>query len=677
MPTTKRPVAPVFKLLATIMAPLILGCGLESPQAPSWDASYAVPLFGEAWEASELLQELDSLVVYDPADPASLGLELDFALDPIPLAEALIAGSTSDTSSYSILDLDLDVPFDASPISFRFSDLASQLEVRPGPFTGKVDTFTFHAAVTIEDVIEHELVHITEGSIAVSIHNGLPVAVFETGMPEPSRLLQLRTPNGDLLAQTTIDSPILPDQTHTVELDIGSATLSRDLIVLVDGTSPGSGENTVWIDPDATVEAIVSLGSELVADAIQGEPESVIQTFESAFPLDDRIRIESAEILNGSLDISYDNMFAMGVEVEISIPTYLREGAPVSESTWIDARSNTSTSIDLSGAQIVPGDGAQELRVFATVQTEDRVGKPVAIDTEDRFQIGVAQSDLELAQVTGVISTPFEIEPEEVETDLSVSDFGFRFASPRGTIVFDGPLPADLDLDLALSAPGGGPVLHVIGSIPSSGGSIELDNEELAAFLAAAPPIVTRSGEVRFGDGIESISLEYGDEITARLRVSTPFELSLDGFSDTLSVERVDDIDEEIRDMVLDRVEQATIALRIENSIPLGLGIEVRIDSDSSRVLSDPALIIPDREILSVSAAALDEEGRPSSAEVSVVRIEISRSDIETLFADDEFFVSLVLIVPGSNGEIVSIYGTDAVDMTAHLEFTARIGDID
>ncbi|MAE70582.1 MAG: hypothetical protein CME06_08955 [Gemmatimonadetes bacterium] len=676
MTATNRTSARICTLMATL-APLVLGCGLESPQAPSWDASYAIPLFGHDWEAAELLQELDSLVVYDPADPASLGLEIDLDLDPISLAEALIAGSTSDTSSYGILDLDLDVPFDAAPVSFRFSDLASQLEAQPGPFSGKVDTFAFHATVTLEDVIDHEFVHVAEGSVTVSIHNGLPVEVFEAGLPDSDRRLQLRTPDGELLAQTTIDAPILPDQTHLAELDMGSSTLSRDLVVVVDGTSPGSGETSVWIDPDATVEATVSLGIEIVADAMLGEPESVVQVFESAFPLDDHIRIESAEILEGSLDINYDNGFAMGVEVDISIPTYLRDGTPLSQSTWVDATTNSSLSLDLSGARIVPDAGAQELRVIATVRTEDRRGNPVEIDAADRFDIGVVQSDLELARVTGVISTPFEIEPEEVETDLAASDFGFKFASPRGTIVFDGPLPADLDLDLALSAPSGGPALHVRGLVPAQGGNIELDSDELAAFLDVAPPVVIRSGEVRFGDGITPISLDSSDEIAAGLLISTPFELSLDGFSDTLSVERIDDIDEEIREMVLDRVQQATIALRIENSIPLGMGIEIRIDSDSSAVLDDPALIIPGDGSMSVDAAAVDEEGRPLGPEVTVTRIEIQRQDIEALFMDKAFFLSPILSVPGSNGDVVSIYGTDAVDMIAHLEFTARIGDID
>ena len=377
------------------------------------------------------------------------------------------------------------------------------------------------------------------------------------------------------------------------------------------------------------------------------------------------------------MEIRYENLFDAGVEVELVIPTYTREGDPLQETTWIDGQSSSNLSLDLSDVRIEPEPDHQELAIVATIRTEDRRGNPVVIDADDRLEIFVQQQEMHLKSISGIVSTPFEVEPEEVETEFGDLDLGFQFQSPQGEIVFDGPLPCDLDLDLELALPGGGTLLHVQGAVPAGGGEIALESAELAQLLAQAPPVLVRSGEVRLGNGVEQIELVASDAIEGRLHVSTPFELILEGFSDTLETMTVDDVDEELREAVLERMQQASVALRIENSLPMGLQVELRLDPDSTRVWSDPAVILPADGALSIDPAPLGEGGRPTGSTLSTEQIEITEQEIAELFGGKSFYVGAVIAVPSSEGEIVSIYGTDSIDLAAQLEFTASLGDID
>ena len=216
--------------------------------------------------------------------------------------------------------------------------------------------------------------------------------------------------------------------------------------------------------------------------------------------------------------------------------------------------------------------------------------------------------------------------------------------------------------------------MHLAGSIPATGGDLELDSVELEAFLAAAPGTAIREGSVEIGSGI--VTLDRRDEIAGQLRITAPMKLIVEGRSDTLDVERVDDVDEDLREILLDRVESASMVLRVANGIPIGVSIDVGLDPDSSVSISNPVVTLPAGGPLEVGAPETDAEGLAEGPVVVVSRIEISQDDLDALFGTDRFFASTKVRLQSSEGREIWIRGTDPIEIAAHLEVTATVGTI-
>ncbi|MAE72354.1 MAG: hypothetical protein CME06_18030, partial [Gemmatimonadetes bacterium] len=181
-------------------------------------------------------------------------------------------------------------------------------------------------------------------------------------------------------------------------------------------------------------------------------------------------------------------------------------------------------------------------------------------------------------------------------------------------------------------------------------------------------------GSVEIGSGL--VTLDRSDEIVGHLRITAPMKLIVEGRSDTLDVDRVDDVDEELREILLDRVQSAAMVLRVANSIPIGVSIDVGLDPDSSASISNPVVRLPAGGPLEVDAPRIDEEGRAVEPAVVVRRIEIFQDDLDALFGTDMFFASTKAKLQSSEGREISIRGSDTIEIAAHLEVTATMGAI-
>lgn len=662
--------------IGTVLVISIHGCGLDAPQAPSWVASYTVPLFVNQWEAVELLEELDTHFVYDESDPSSLALEVEIDLDPISLAEALVVSEASSTSTYRLRDLGLEVDLDAEPSLLVLRDLHPEID-QGGGYEGVVNPFSFNVSIELLDAISYEHLDVEYGSLVVTLTNELPVEVFSRDEPPENRLILLRRGDGTLIAESSIDATIAPGTQHNVSFGIGGASLDSDIVVEISGTSPGSGSSPVWIDPESALIAEAAIGIPWEVASLEGQPESIEQTLESSFSLDQDVVVESAEIASGQLEVQFENHFPLALSVDLRIPTHSRDGSILQEEIWLPPQSSRTSYFDLAGVLVNPVPESHEFLVEAVVRTEDRRQFPVTIDDDDMVVFGSRQSECTFEEVTGYFASPVDMEEVETESGLGDIDLGMHFADPRGTIDFSGELTVPLDLNLVVEDPVGGSTLNVRGSVPAGGGSIQLDPQELAIFLAAAPATIVRSGELSIGDSGTIITVNDSDQVSPIIRISAPLRFSMEARSDTLDSELVDEVDGEIRKMLLERVEKATLSLRVASGLPIGVGLAVHLDPDPTLVTTNAAVILPRDGLLEVAAAETDESGRPLGETIGVEQIEIEAEDLQLLFAGDSFYMNTLLQFPGTAGKTVSMYGSDALEVSAQIEFMALVGGLD
>ncbi|MAE69510.1 MAG: hypothetical protein CME06_03460, partial [Gemmatimonadetes bacterium] len=467
------------------IALLVEGCGLESPELPTWQASYVVPILSETWDAAELFAELDTAFVQTEGDSSSLGIDLRLDLDPVPLADALSIGELEDTIRVGLDEIEIDVSFGDSASFYPFWALYSELDSGDDPYFGIVPMFEFDHFTSVDGPVGYDWVDLESGSIFVEITNGLPVPILDpTGSPEPRLVLESET--GEPIAEQLIDVVLAPAEIRSIEIDVEGERLEATMRGRLIGSSAGS-DSIVDIDPNAFVSVRIADGEALVPEAFAGEPGPSEGVVESSYAVESDFEIESAKIASGQLDLTLVNRFPLGFEVALTIPTYRRDGAALAAGALVGAGESVSISLDLDGVEIVPQGAGGELVVHTALVTEDRSGRPVTVDPDDEIRVDVAQLEIGLATVTGRMTAPFEIEADTVETGLGDASLGLRFVEPAGTVTIDS-LPAELrNLDLAIVAPGGYPVLHLAGTIPAAGGDVELDPDELEAFLAEAP----------------------------------------------------------------------------------------------------------------------------------------------------------------------------------------------
>jgi hypothetical protein len=651
------------------------GCGLEEPQSPTWEASYVLPLVNDQWDAAEMLAELDTAFVTTEGVPESLGIDLTSELTPVSFAEALLVGASDEQFLATLSDLDLQVEFAATPARYTFADLFPEIDQGVGVYSGPVVPFVFDNLTSVSGPSAYEWIEVAHGAVRLQLANTLPVPLFEPSRPPAERLVQLRNSGGELLGEQVIESAVAPGDTLWIVMDVSGKRIERVMEVRVVGSSPGSSGEAVSIDPEAPLNIGLDIAEALEPSAFRGEPPASSGRAESRYEIDVDFAIETATVGSGELELGINNGFPFAFDYEFTIPTYLHGGVPLTASGHLDALQREQITLQLAGVEIVPEGDNQALVVVAEFTSEDRTGHPVEVDEGNLARIDVTQTEVQLSRVTGRMTAPYEVDPEEIDTGLGDVSPGFLFVDPRGTVRLDS-LPAALTaVDMVIAAPEGSPLLHVRGSIPAEGGEIALDPAELALFLANPPARAISSGTVEMAP--TRVTLEATDAIAGRLHFATVMHLVVEGRSDTLDTETVDDIDSDLRDILLDRVLRAAVLLRVENQVPLGVAVEVGLDPDADAVVTHPAVLVPADAPLEVPAPAVDAGARPTAPAIQVQRIEITPDELHTLLTGDTFYASTRLQIHSSEGEAVWIYSDDLVKVAAQLEVTALLGELE
>lgn len=640
-----------------------IGCGLESPQAPSWETRHVLPLSQDRWTAAEWVAEYDSSIVVE-GDSTSLFVESQQALDPLAFSSFLTVDDTSAYTSASLRDFEIEGHIGSTSITL--ASLLPEFNWVEEPIHVDLPPFEFSTISYLGDLAGADWIEVDRGAVRVSMTNLLPVSIFEPLAAPDDRVLRLLSADDlSVIAEYVVGDAVAPGQQLDADFDLAGKTVPGRIALQLTGSSPGSN-GPVLLDIESPIVLDAYTSETFVIAAISGRLESMAGEFASAVELASAdVNISRASVSTGTIQIEIDNGFPLGMSFNVEFPDLHVNGVPLALQADAPARTAIELSADLAGAILTNGEPTIRIHVVS----EDRSSHPITITQDDIARVGVSVASVSFAELTGIFPGPIELSAADIDIELPTLPGGINPTSPRGFIVFEERPDFDCWIDVVVTPVGGGPELHVAGHLQSDVDSLSIEPESLAEFLLHDFEAIDLHAEVLVEGATTTVSDD--DSVKARIHVGLPFEFDVNPGTHTLDPTTTE-ISAELSDLLVDHVTGAELVIRAESMFPVALELDLRAVSVATA--DAPDSLGEDHSVASVSldAPARDEHGHPMDPIVQEVRIGLGAEEIDALFADAYVATSCVIDVRDSGH--VAIYGNDQLSVRSHVEFSLLMG---
>lgn len=653
-------------------------CSIESPEMPSFESEWRVPVGVFEKTVSEMIGDEENFVV--GAD-GLLSVQTSGELDAVTLGDQLDAEVDGISLSAEIGPISLE-PSDPVDFDYRLGELFPPAEMLDGVST-PVPTFTFDLASAPQDLPGFRSATLESGGLDVTIVNGLPVDVGGAAPPEQIELALVDPENGTVLQSLVVDGPIAAGTGWSRTLDLSGRTLPDSVAVELTGGSMGSGTDPVDIDADAQLAIRVRTSAMTVLSA---DAEFGAQNFEEStrLALDDSIRIVHAAIASGDLTVRVRNDLPVPATADLGIDALrTTSGAAFALRIPLAPGATETRSVDLAGYALDFGDApGEELEVLAMLSTVGSQGAAVNIDATDVVSVDVDPITLSFDSVEGIVD-PMSIDlensttlielPDELE-DLRLAQAELRLAIAStvgmpGTIDLEllgvnddgAAVPLDVHVDLPAAMPGE-TVLHSV--------LLNETNSDILDFLNNLPTRIEVSGRATAGDGVTAGTIAVDDSLTARWSIDAPMTVQL--LSQTVDIDaQLLDLGESLREQLDERLISLELDAEVTSTLPVGAVAWIGIDSDSTRVHEDPELLLGPIEI--VAAPALRDDGSRDLAR-SVSTIALDEADVPAV-TQPVAWQAVRVEIPGSDGRFVTLRASDSIAVRGFLRARILVGE--
>ena len=647
---------------------------------PSFDSEWLVPLGTTSRTVEELLEGDETLVI-GPQGEISLATEGE--LEPVALGDQLDVSLDGLSLDAEIGPVDLE-PTDPIDFDYRLGDLYPAAETLDGA-SAPVPAFTFDLASEGRDLPGFTTATLAEGELRMRVHNGLPVPVGGTSAPERIAVQLLDASDHTLLGTVDFPEPIGPEGWDQRGLDLRGLTLPDSVAVRLAGGSPGSQGSAVIIDADAVLAVTVeTVGLRVSSARAPVGAQSFADT--SAVELADSIRVQSADIASGSLDLHLRNDLPLDLDLTLHVDRLLDPGGrPFSVDIPLPGGSTRDLNQDLAAHRLDFGPQlGTELEIRLEAVTPGSDGADILVDATDVVRLELAPLDLRFARVTGVID-PLEVDlassstsielPDELE-DLELAQaelrLGLRSSLGMGARIDlrlegrdDGGtvVPLDVAVDLPPAEAGQTLVHNVV---------LDQNNSDLLAFLNNLPTTIDIDGRATVGDGVTLGEVAVDDSVSARWSIRAPMTVALLDQVVELDVARVE-LDEDLREEIDLRVRELDLEAEVLSTLPIGARAWIGLDADSTAVQENPSLRIGPIEI--PAAGSLRADGSRPRAEAGS-RIHVAEEDVDVV-TRPSLYQSVRIEVPGTEGRFVTLRANDTIELRGFLRVRVRLGEVD
>ncbi|NLP09419.1 hypothetical protein GX408_03370 [bacterium] len=677
------------------------GCSLKSPEAPSWQTQWNIPLVDRSYSVREIVEDEDR-VMFD-AD-GRLGFHVEEEIAAAAIGENFVLDDFEQSFEVALTDLTIPntiVGYDY----FGFAQLCGEAAGKEG------QSVIIHPAVFqrvagqkhADDRFRSAVIETGRGRLR--LYSGLPVALENVA-------LQLRDGDtGDILLSAPRVARINPSDSVRVPLDLNSIPIPENNQWLISGSVAGSNGAAVLIRPDQTLEVLTQIDEMRVSFLHAKLPSLVLQENKSIELLPgSTLQVEELAFQQGKVAVTLDNHTPISAETlswkfqEINDSN----GNPLHFVIPLMSYSRSVSRIDLRRFVVrldLPANGVEQLlNIDFDGVTRDLGDQLYVLDQKSTLTARVVFSDLVIDHLSGRLQEQ-EVALDTVFRSLSLPERlddldHVRFGDARLALDIFNTIQLPLRLQGTLRAwnDRGQSVFFTINEAiqPANSGEVRTrlplftaQNSPIVQFMDIRPTHLAIAGRALVGDGVTYGRISASDYLRARVALDVPARISWaakEVHLDTTQIqikpaEEAGDLYDQgaivrISADATDRLQGAVIQLKIDNHLPLGGAVHLRLADALARLYDRPNVILGP---IQLPAAAVDAAGRVSAARHIETSLELNEEDL-ALFKNagtdvKPVFIATDLSLDSSHGQERQIFGEDYIKVQALLTLKVLVSE--
>ena len=669
----------------------LAGCTVKPPQVPSTNWVVSISVADDRTTIEQVVSDRSDFLKIDDESLLTVDFTSDFSNGREKVGNRLKIKPTSNTFGTPIGSIN--VPGQDLPnITVGLEAILGQ-DPEAGSTVPLIPASGFEVDEALPALDGVRSLTVSEGSIQIDMSNSLPLTLSSVRLAlsdQGDNSLDIPAGAIDEIDLGTIAS----DASASGTFNLAGRRISSALSISVTGQTE-EGQNVV-VDADAALSIAASMSALTVEQAFAVIPpqefsDSQILTFP-----DDRIQVTRAVIDEGGLTFNVTNEIDIIMEIELRLDDLRKADGEtqVFKITDLEPGQVSTVSFDLDDNEFAPEDPL-ELRLSYAVRTKDS-GEPVRIFSSGEVEVEAVTEDLVFSRIEGIlnrVSLPVESVTRSVDFPAGLDNVALQSTALSVNLTSGIGFRSSIDLDIQGTNSKGETGSILISEVfqrgdPENPVSLTLapSSEDLTDFLNLLPTKVTVTPTVQLGDGegTEVIEPDHWVQIDdvnfltkGIFRLKNDTRIEPDPISNRLT-------DAEARDRIRANLDSASVVTAIDNHLPIGVRISLRVAPNAEDVYGSADLFdnnqangylrIPKDGAFEVGAGQVDVNGRVIRSTTSEQRITLSDKDALVFLREDGFYTGVLIELDQTPGD-VALLGTDFVNVVAGAEIYMELNE--
>lgn len=633
-------------------------CTIKSPESPSWNTNFVLPVINKTYDMEELLSKVDQDEInMDSAGVISISITKDLQAVGISSTDFSIP-NISDSVGDVLGIVSIDQPTIA-PVTLKLNLISGLAAALPGD-SAIIPSDSFSVFNEMPQVTNFSQITVSSGYITASIDNNLGFDISS------ARITVFDIINFTAVASSNINTTIFDGTSANIQIPLTGRTLSNRLRMDVVCITPGG---TVYNFSLRDITTGISFSDPFeLSSGTAKIPALADKQFSQTIGINLSAgeKIDSAKFSTGSLNFNIVNNTQLETLIEVTIPNLLLNGTPFTMTKNVLGNQSLNVSNDLSNYDIIPSNDSVNLDI--TIGIPGSGASMVDFALNDNFYVKASMNNLNFESVSGVFNNNSTILNESVQ-DLNIpegfDDIGFVNAVLTLDIENAVDLPGNLVCTLLAD---NGNSLILSGTIAARGAEVRqlttITNNNVGDFLSPLPGSIDIRGEISFGDN-QSHTISLGDSVFSSVSIYAPMYVKVNNAEvSDLDMEKTDIAQEDIT-IITDHLVQAKFIYDITNHLPLGITAIIHLSGDSTSLYNTPQLSL---DTIKIDAAPVSPSTGLTTGEIiSSGEIFLDSVDIQVL-NNDSLFIRHEIFLNGSDPAGVQIVGSDFITITGRIE---------
>ncbi|MCH2659619.1 hypothetical protein MK163_04185, partial [bacterium] len=628
---------------ALLVAGALAGCTVKPPQVPSTNWVVSISVADDRTTIEQVVSDRSDFLKIDDESLLTVDFTSDFNRRE-EVGNRLRVTPTSNTFGTPIGAINLPGQ-DLPNITVGLNAILGQ-DLETGATVPLIPGGGFEVDEVLPVLVGVRSLTVSEGSIQIDMINNLPLTLSSVRLAlsdQGDSSLDIPAGAIDELDLGTVASGASASGTFS----LAGRQISSALAISVTGQTE-EGQNVV-IDADAALSIAASISELTVERAFAVIPPQEFSASQVlAFP-DDRIQVTRAVISEGGLTFNVTNEIDIIMEIELRLDDLRKADGSTNTFliTGLEPGQVSTVSFDLDDNEFAPEDPL-ELRISYAVRTEDS-GEPVQIFSTGEVLVEAVTEDLVFSRVEGIlnrVSLPVPSVTQTVDFPAGLDNVALQSTALSVNLTSGIGFRSSIDLDIQGTNSKGETGSLLISEVFQRGDpdnpvalTLAPSSEDLTDFLNLLPTEVSVTPTVQMGDGegTEVIEPDHWVQIDEVNFVTQGiFRLKNDTRIEPDPIFRRQS-DAEARDRISANLDSASVVTEIENHLPIGVRVSLRVAPNAEDVYGSEDLFdnnqangylrIPKDGAFEVGAGQVDANGRVTRSTTSRQRITLSDDD--------------------------------------------------